>query len=303
MENGTGSDSYKIEIEFGDKWFSVIGPQLNSAESVKMKCRYRGDGECARFKFNGHTIDAISSNLKGNGERGLTTIGNGHVQICQVEHILSALYGMGCLDTDIELYAISNDTVSISPPVVYLNSRDFTLAIRRTFFPLNSHPAIDLDKTYIFEEETDKRDKAFALFVPYKSLNITTHINFPYFWGNKIVSFEISPEKYEQEICWARSFFATPFPHQTELSELREKFPKLIRERNIHYRSIMIDYDSQAWKTRVFSEDEPARHKLLDFIGDISLLGKPLNASVYAYKPHHQFNQYCVSKLRQILFD
>ncbi len=296
------SFSYKLEIEFGDKWFSVTGPQLNSAESVIMTCRYRGDGESARFIYNNHTIEAIPSNLKQKEERGLTTLGNDSVQICQVEHILSALYGMGCLDTDIELSSKSKTIEVISPPVAYLNSKDFTLAIRRSFFPLNKHPAIDLDKTYHFTEQTDKKDKSFALFVPFNALNITAHINFPYFWGNQIASCEILPEKYEREICWARSFFGTPFPHKDELANLRTKFPGLIRERNNHYRSIMIDYDNQKWLTRVFSEDEPARHKLLDFIGDISLLGKPLNASIYVYKPHHQFNSYCVTQLSQMLF-
>ena len=48
--------------------------------------------------------------------------------------------------------------------------------------------------------------------------------------------------------------------------------------------------------------NEPARHKLLDVIGDLSLLGMRLQGQVIAYKPGHTFNTQCVRRLRnQIL--
>ena len=50
------------------------------------------------------------------------------------------------------------------------------------------------------------------------------------------------------------------------------------------------------------SPNEPARHKLLDVIGDLSLLGLRLQGRVVAYKPGHTFNTQCVRRLRnQIL--
>ena len=48
--------------------------------------------------------------------------------------------------------------------------------------------------------------------------------------------------------------------------------------------------------------NEPARHKLLDVIGDLSLLGLRLQGRVIAYKPGHTFNTQCVRRFRnQIL--
>ena len=44
--------------------------------------------------------------------------------------------------------------------------------------------------------------------------------------------------------------------------------------------------------------NEPARHKLLDVIGDLSLLGMRLQGKIIAYKPGHTFNTQCVRKLR-----
>ena len=48
--------------------------------------------------------------------------------------------------------------------------------------------------------------------------------------------------------------------------------------------------------------NEPARHKLLDVIGDLSLIGMRIQGRVVAYKPGHTFNTQCVRRLRnQIL--
>jgi UDP-3-O-[3-hydroxymyristoyl] N-acetylglucosamine deacetylase/3-hydroxyacyl-[acyl-carrier-protein] dehydratase len=48
--------------------------------------------------------------------------------------------------------------------------------------------------------------------------------------------------------------------------------------------------------------NEPARHKLLDIIGDLSLLGLRLQGRIIAYKPGHTFNTQCVRRFRnQIL--
>ena len=44
--------------------------------------------------------------------------------------------------------------------------------------------------------------------------------------------------------------------------------------------------------------NEPARHKLLDVIGDLSLLGMRLQGRIVAYKPGHTFNTQCVRRLR-----
>ena len=48
--------------------------------------------------------------------------------------------------------------------------------------------------------------------------------------------------------------------------------------------------------------NEPARHKLLDVIGDLSLLGLRLQGRIVAYKPGHTFNTQCVRRLRNQIF-
>ena len=45
-------------------------------------------------------------------------------------------------------------------------------------------------------------------------------------------------------------------------------------------------------------QNEPARHKLLDVIGDLSLLGMRIQGRIVTYKPGHTFNTQCVRRLR-----
>ena len=42
--------------------------------------------------------------------------------------------------------------------------------------------------------------------------------------------------------------------------------------------------------TDIYFPNEPARHKLLDFVGDIRLVGMPINAKFRIYKPGHKAN-------------
>ena len=103
--------------------------------------------------------------------------------------------------------------------------------------------------------------------------------------------FKVTPESFLSEIAPARSFFATPFPHKAEWQSLREDYPALLPVRRDHGRSLMIDYTSEAYVTPLRKANEPARHKLLDLVGDLALVGVPVAAYVYAYKPHHALNR------------
>lgn len=291
-------------LEYGDDWFSVTGSQLHSDAIVRMVCKYRADDGPARFRFHDKEIIASVSNILSDNERGLTTIGCENIRIRQVEHILSALFGMGVLDTDIELSftELKDEQDVIAPPVCHLGAREFCIAVLSSFHtrpPEGPRSPVFLEKSLIVREE--KEEGSIAVFAPLHKLHVTTHIDFNNFLGKQIYSETITPLEYLKGICWARSFFSTPHPHSSEWENLRRTFPGVLREREEHFRSIMIDYDTDKWITPVLVNTEPVRHKLLDFLGDISLVGTPFNAAVYVYKPHHQFNRECAKRLAEII--
>lgn len=312
-----------IETRYGDEEFVVCGSQLMSEKRVQMCCKYRNDGGPARFIVGEHRIPATVEYIQAHDELGLTTVGNGAVNVRHIEHILSALCGMSVLDTDIELSHVDGTEVvhAISPPVMQLNSREFAFAILSCFLTnrapdvpvtgslwpntrFTSASPITLDRCYVFTEEPDHvrhGDPAVAIFAPLHKLHITVHINFPSFLRTQIYSQDITPLDYLKSISWARSFFGSPFPHAIEWEQLRRRFPGLVRDRENHFRSMMIDYTEDAWITPVVVNTEPVRHKMLDVIGDLALLGRPLHAGLHIYKPSHRFNRTCAREIARLM--
>ena len=47
--------------------------------------------------------------------------------------------------------------------------------------------------------------------------------------------------------------------------------------------------------------NEPARHKLLDIVGDLSLIGYPINANIIAYRPGHKSNIALAKKIKDYI--
>ena len=54
--------------------------------------------------------------------------------------------------------------------------------------------------------------------------------------------------------------------------------------------SINVDSEGVLNTVKLHFQNEPARHKLLDVIGDLSLIGKPIRGKIVATKPGHTAN-------------
>ena len=96
-------ENFRTEIKYGDDWFSITGSQLFSKRRVKMMCRYRQDNNPAVFVVDGHRIPATVEFMVHPAKRGYTSVCKDGVRVDHTEHILSALYGLGVLDSDIFL--------------------------------------------------------------------------------------------------------------------------------------------------------------------------------------------------------
>ena len=63
-----------------------------------------------------------------------------------------------------------------------------------------------------------------------------------------------------------------------------------------------LDATKLGYLSPIHFHNEPARHKLLDIIGDLSLVGCRLQARIIAEKPGHTFNTSCARQLRNKIF-
>lgn len=98
----------------------------------------------------------------------------------------------------------------------------------------------------------------------------------------------ISPEAFENELAASRTFCL-----QEEAGDLQGKG----LGKGANYENTLVMGEKDVIKNRLRFNDEFVRHKILDLIGDLSLLGAPLKARIMAIKSGHSLNLKLVKKI------
>lgn len=204
-----------------------------------------------------------------------TTLTSGAARIATVEHLLSAFAGMG----------IDNACVEVSAPEVPImdgSAGPFVFLIQSAGVREQSalKPFIRIKKPVIVEDG----DK-WARFDPYEGFKVTFSIDFdhPVFRNRRqTVEVDFSRTSFVREISRARTF---GFMRDIEL--LREK--RLALGGSLDNAVVVDDY-------RILNEDglryddEFVKHKVLDAVGDLYLLGCSLIGAFSGYKSGHALN-------------
>jgi UDP-3-O-acyl N-acetylglucosamine deacetylase len=215
------------------------------------------------------TIVARLENVTDTGYN--TTLTAGGRSVRTVEHLMSALHGMGItnllIKTDDEVPALDGSALEFCRQIAEAGVADQDAAIEpvRVARPI----AIGHDGESIRIEPAD------CLVVDYT-------LEYPAPIGRQSVHFELSsPEAYVREIAPARTFgFVREFHKLAEMGLASGG-----RLDNL----ILID-DQKVVNTTLRFSDEFARHKVLDLIGDLYLLGRPVAGHVIARKTGHSDN-------------
>ncbi len=198
-----------------------------------------------------------------------TTLMKKGVMISTVEHLLSALYGLGIDNLFVDL-----DSMEV--PIMDGSGRYFLEAIERAGI-------VDQDelRQYLVIEkaiEVRQGDK-FAGVYPSPIAKATYIIDFEHpAIGHQEIQMDLSPEAYRREIGFARTF-----GFMSDVEYLRRC--GLIRGGSLE-NAVVLD-DSGLVNNHLRFPDEFVRHKLLDLLGDISLVGRPIIGHLYARKAGH----------------
>lgn len=222
------------------------------------------------------TIKACIANVT-NTMRATTLEENG-AKVFTVEHLLASLFAMKIDNCYIEMD-------SPEPPVADGGAIEFVHMIRKAGIKEQEKPRhiLQLDKQYIIEEG----DK-FVSILPYDGFRITfTSINPHPLLGVQHGDFEITPEVFEKEIAKARTI---GFLHELEML----KSMGLAKGGTVEN---AIVYDETSCLSTLHYEDELVRHKILDVIGDLSLLGMAVRGHVIAVKSSHNLNTKLAKKI------
>ncbi len=202
-----------------------------------------------------------------------TTIGDGNTQIKTIEHLISALRGM---DIDNVIVEVEGDEVPImdgsSAPFVYLIKKAGIVEQKR-------FRKFIIVKNPIKFSEDDK----YIEILPSDNFKIEFTIDFPHpLIGKQYFLYHSSPENYEREIAKARTF-----GFHNEVEYLKNKGLALGGSLE---NAVVIGNDGILNEEGLRFKDEFVRHKILDLIGDIALLGYPVIGHIRAYKSGHALN-------------
>jgi len=218
----------------------------------------------------------IKATAKNVGETTLSTcLISGEVRVSTVEHILSAMAGMGIDNAVVELDAPEIPIMdgSASPFVFLLQSAG-----------IHEQPA---PKKFVrvLKEVTLKDGDKIASFLPFEGFKVNFSIAFdlPVFQGRNLeTTVDFSSGAFVKDISRARTF---GFMHEIEY--LRSK--GLARGGSMD-NAIVVDEYRILNEDGLRYEDEFVKHKVLDAIGDLYLLGNSLLCEYRAHKSGHSLN-------------
>lgn len=252
-----------------------VGRGLHGGHPVRMRLRPAPPGSGIRFlrldvatgqrEVTAHWRNLVESEL-------CTAIANeSGVSVHTVEHLLAALRAFNVDNAVIEL---DGPEVPImdgsSAPFMSLIGRLGTVrqsAARHALLITRPVAAYDGDR--------------YAVLLPYPQPRITVEIDFPNpAIGRQRYSMVLEPDTFEREIAPARTF---GFGH--ELDALRAR--GLAGGASLR-NAILVEEQGVVNEEGLRFPDEFVRHKLLDCVGDLSLLGMPVIGHLLVYKPGHR---------------
>ena len=201
-----------------------------------------------------------------------TTIQSGHAKIHTVEHVLSALHGCGVDNVVLEMNASE-------PPILDGSAKPFVDLLMQGE-PIEQ----EKDREYFVLEEpiSVQRGNSSVIALPHDTLKISCTSADDRGIHTQHLSLSIDPDVYMTQVAAARTF--TIYEEIEELLKLGK-----IKGGSLDC-AVVIKGDKILSKEGLRFKDEFVRHKILDIIGDIVLLGRPLKAHIIATRPGHAIN-------------
>ena len=199
-----------------------------------------------------------------------TTLTSGGVSIGTVEHLLSAAAGEG----------LDNCAIEIDGPEVPILDGS-ALPFVRLFHAAGFERQDARVRPIVIDRrvEVTRGDRSIVFSPDGPGLTITYEIDFPHpIVGRQTLTLPVRPEEYSARIAPARTF---GFARDVEAMRARG----LARGGNLHNAVVLDDEGVISGPLRF--RDEFVRHKILDLVGDLALLGRPLSGHIQARKAGH----------------
>jgi len=202
-----------------------------------------------------------------------TSIKCGKASISTIEHLTSALYGLGIDNAVVEVNSAEIPILdgSAAPFVDILSEAGIRhLHKKRKYLKFKKRIRVEWGERWVEV-------------IPSRFLKFTCHIDFE----NKIIDeqkafFNVTPGTFKKEIAKARTFGFK--------NEIESLWQMGLAKGGSLENAVVVDESGVLNAEGLRYEDEFVRHKMLDLIGDVSLIGYRFFGHVRAYKAGHQLN-------------
>ncbi|MCF8305227.1 MAG: bifunctional UDP-3-O-[3-hydroxymyristoyl] N-acetylglucosamine deacetylase/3-hydroxyacyl-ACP dehydratase [Ignavibacteriales bacterium] len=239
-----------------------------------------------------------------------TTLGVGDARVHTVEHVLAACVGMQVDNLIIELDGIE-------PPIGDGSSLPFVKMLMEAGFEAQNAPKdyLIIDETVIHHSEEDQVD---IVALPLDGYRLTVMVDYqnPALGSQHSGLFDLEKE-FADEFAPARTFCFL-----SEVEMLADK--GLIQGGNLDNSVVIVDHPINKEELSKLQQklelndeitvgvngflnekslrfrNEPVRHKLLDLMGDLALIGVPFKAQILAARPGHKANVEFARKIRKL---
>jgi UDP-3-O-[3-hydroxymyristoyl] N-acetylglucosamine deacetylase len=210
--------------------------------------------------------------------RRATVLGSGEHSVSTVEHLLSALMGMG----------VDNASIDVEGPEIPVMDGS-ALPFARAIDDVGTRALSEAKRCYVpaapaFFRDADK----LLIVVPSSEFRVKVAVTYDAPVGAQFFDAEITPDVYLREIAPSRTF---GFAH--EIEALRRA--GLARGGSLE-NAVVFAPEGPLQPLRF--PDEPVRHKVLDLIGDFALLGALPQCEIVAFKGGHTLHHQAVLELR-----
>jgi len=267
---------------------SFKGVGLHTGESVTLTVHPAPPGSGITF-VRGDLPDAPEIRVQPTSAAGeseslrRTVLRGGGAEVHTVEHVLAALAGLGIDNARLELTGreVPEPTDGSAAPFVALLRQAGVVEQPVPRAPLViRHPVV--------YQSGDVQ----IVGLPGEGLRLTFTLQFDNpILGTQHRSCEITPESFSREIASARTFVL-----YRDVEQLRAR--GLIRGGSLQ-NAVVVKDDGILNEDPLRFPDEPVRHKLLDLLGDLALLGRPVQGQIHAIRSGHAHNLRFVRQLER----
>jgi UDP-3-O-[3-hydroxymyristoyl] N-acetylglucosamine deacetylase/3-hydroxyacyl-[acyl-carrier-protein] dehydratase len=228
-------------------------------------------------------IQALANNIAERSRR--TTIKNSSVSVETIEHCLAAVNALGIDNLVIEvngqempgLDASSNEYLRVlkKAGITEQHARRKELVITEPIMEMRGDASI-----YALPAQSDSLNISFELdYQGYTSI------------GRQNFSCQVTAEFFEKQLAAARTFLLEAEAKQFQARGLGK---------HLSPREILVIGSDGPIKNSYRFKDECVRHKIVDLIGDLALVGRPIRGRIIAYKSGHSLNLRLVRKLFEL---